>query len=52
MLMVSVPVPDADFLDGWKISGNDPVWQTLDMKQAPTEASLPIKPDHSSIFGF
>ena len=42
----------ADFLDSWKISGNDPVWQSLDLKGSSSDALLSLKPDDSTIFGF
>ena len=43
---------DADFLDSWKISGTDPVWQSLDIKASPAGASPPIRPDDDAIFSF
>ena len=42
----------ADFLDSWKISGNDPVWQSLDLKDSSSGALLTLKPDDSTTFGF
>ena len=42
----------ADFLDSWKISGNDPVWQSLDLKDAPSMGPFSLKGDDSTTFGF
>ena len=45
-------MPGADFLDSWKISGNDPVWQSLDLKGSPAGASPPSRPEDDAIFSF
>ena len=42
----------ADFLDNWKISGNDPVWQSLDLKGSSSGIPFCLKADDSSTFGF
>ncbi len=42
----------ADFLDSWKISGNDPVWQSLDLKGSSSGVPFCLKADDSTTFGF
>ena len=49
---ISSCVSGADFMDSWKISGNDPVWQSLDLKGSRAGALPPINKEDDAIFSF